>query len=91
MGLLKRKKFLQVARPTTAQVYDAVLRFLARSPAETVLVNLEDLWDEERSQNVPGTSSERPNWRRKAKRTIEDLRSDGALAARLAETLNRTK
>lgn len=91
VGLLKRKKFLQAARPTTAQVYDAVLRFLARSPAETVLVNLEDLWDEERSQNVPGTSSERPNWRRKAKRTIEDLRSDGALAARLAETLNRTK
>jgi 4-alpha-glucanotransferase len=37
---------------------------LARGPAAVVLVNLEDLWLESAPQNVPGTSDERPNWRR---------------------------
>jgi 4-alpha-glucanotransferase len=37
---------------------------LARGPAEIMLATLEDLWLEPDPQNVPGTSSERPNWRR---------------------------
>jgi 4-alpha-glucanotransferase len=55
--------------------YDAVLRrcleFLAASPARIVLVNLEDLWREAEPQNVPGTHTERPNWRRKARLSFE--------------------
>ena len=86
---LRERKLLLTARPTTEQVMDAIFRFLAKSPAETVLVTLEDLWNEERSQNVPGTSTERPNWRRKARRTMEELRSDKALAARLRQLLGR--
>jgi 4-alpha-glucanotransferase len=38
-----------------------------------VLVNLEDLWHETKPQNVPGTSAERPNWRRRARYTIHQL------------------
>jgi 4-alpha-glucanotransferase len=39
-----------------------------------VLVNLEDLWGETAAQNVPGTTtSERPNWRRKARYSLEQL------------------
>jgi 4-alpha-glucanotransferase len=38
--------------------------WLANSDASLVLMNLEDLWLEPRPQNVPGTSSERPNWQR---------------------------
>ena len=86
---LRERKLLLAARPTTEQVMDAIFRFLAKSPAETVLVTLEDLWNEERSQNVPGTSTERPNWRRKARRTMEELRSDKALAVRLRQLLGR--
>ncbi len=36
-----------------------------------VVVNLEDLWLETYPQNVPGTSHERPNWRRKARFGLE--------------------
>lgn len=57
----------------THSVLRACLRWLAASPAELVLVNLEDLWLEERPQNVPGTCNERPNWRRKAALTLEQM------------------
>lgn len=50
-----------------------LLRALARSSAELVLVNLEDLWLERKPQNVPGTSVERPNWRRKARYSFEEF------------------
>jgi 4-alpha-glucanotransferase len=38
-----------------------------------VLVTLEDLWLERRGHNVPGTHAERPNWRRKARYTLEEF------------------
>jgi 4-alpha-glucanotransferase len=50
-----------------------LLEILAASPARMVLVNLEDLWGEAEPQNVPGTHTERPNWRRKARYTFEEL------------------
>ena len=46
---------------------------LAQSAAELVLVNLEDLWLERRSQNVPGTGPERSNWRHRARLRLEVL------------------
>ena len=49
--------------------------WLARSPARLVLVNLEDLWLEDRPQNEPGTTmDERPNWRRRARLSFEEFR-----------------
>ena len=38
-----------------------------------VLVNLEDLWHETEPQNVPGTSTERPNWQKKARFSFEEF------------------
>jgi 4-alpha-glucanotransferase len=49
------------------------LEYLSASPAEAVLVNLEDLWLEDQPQNVPGTGLERPNWRRKARYALEEF------------------
>jgi 4-alpha-glucanotransferase len=89
IGFLRKKILLKTARPKTEEVLDAVLRYLARGPAETVLVTLEDLWNEERPQNVPGTSTERPNWRRKARRSLDDLRADDQLVARLKAMMRR--
>jgi 4-alpha-glucanotransferase len=54
-------------------VLGAQLDHLASSPARMVLVNLEDLWNEAEPQNVPGTSTERPNWRRKARLSFEQF------------------
>ena len=55
---------------------NALLEYLARSQADIVLVNLEDLWLETEAQNVPGTSTERPNWRRRLRLTLEEMRND---------------
>lgn len=52
----------------------ACLAHLAESPAGTVVVNLEDLFGETEPQNMPGTWRERPNWRRKARYSLERLR-----------------
>ncbi len=50
------------------------LEHLAASPARMVLVNLEDLWHETEPQNVPGTlADQRPNWRRKARWSFEEM------------------
>ncbi|MBI2868773.1 MAG: 4-alpha-glucanotransferase [Chloroflexi bacterium] len=51
----------------------ACLSFLAASHARLVLVNLEDLWGETDPQNIPGTRDEYPNWRRKARHSLEEL------------------
>jgi 4-alpha-glucanotransferase len=56
------------------QILRAILRFLSASEAGVVLVNLEDLWLETEPQNVPGTGGERPNWKRKAALTFEEIR-----------------
>jgi 4-alpha-glucanotransferase len=55
-------------------VLRACLEHLAAGPARMVLVNLEDLWQETEPQNVPGTrGDQRPNWRRKARLTFEEM------------------
>ena len=48
-----------------------------------MLVNLEDLWGETEPQNVPGTTDERPNWRRKARLGFEELSTDPEVLATL--------
>jgi 4-alpha-glucanotransferase len=53
-------------------VLKACLAFLSASRARTVLVNLEDLWLETRSQNIPSTDDRNPNWCRKARYTLEE-------------------
>jgi 4-alpha-glucanotransferase len=77
---LRREMAAQVGRQDEAEepgIYPAILRdrleHLAGSPARMVLVNLEDLWGETEPQNMPGTHTERPNWRRKAKLDFEEF------------------
>lgn len=52
------------------------LAWLAGSPARWLMVNLEDLWGEAEPHNVPGTSQERPNWRRKASLSLEEIEGE---------------
>jgi 4-alpha-glucanotransferase len=82
---LRRKRLLGRRRDTADAVFRACLRWLSASPADVLLINLEDLWLEETPQNVPGTSQERPNWRRKARFTIEEITADPGLRAFLEE------
>lgn len=71
--------------PEVGEVYEAILRRLAASPSLLLLVSLEDLWGETSPQNVPGTSAERPNWRRRSARAIDDIVSDPAIEGLLRE------
>jgi 4-alpha-glucanotransferase len=78
-------------------IYQAVLRkrleHLASGPARMVLINLEDLWAETEPQNVPGTSTERPNWRRKARLSFEEFsqRPDVVAALKRVDELRRAR
>ena len=60
-------------------VLQAWLTVLAREDERFLLVNLEDLWLEPAPQNVPGTWEERPNWRRKTRLSMKEIRESGAL------------
>jgi 4-alpha-glucanotransferase len=57
---------------------------LAAGEAKVLIANLEDLWLEDRPQNVPGTSFERPNWRRRLRRSVEEIVNDPELRDALA-------
>jgi len=50
----------------------AILELLSASPAYALIVNLEDLWEEIRAQNIPGTQR-RQNWTRKARFSFEEF------------------
>ncbi len=69
-----RERGWLMGHTTKRSVLKASLDYLSASPARTVLVSLEDLWLERKAQNVPGTYSERPNWRRKARYSLQTVR-----------------
>jgi 4-alpha-glucanotransferase len=54
-------------------VLRACLNFLATGPGQVALANVEDFWLETQPQNVPGTWRERPNWMRRARRSLEEF------------------
>jgi 4-alpha-glucanotransferase len=49
------------------------------------MINLEDLWQEARPQNVPGTTGEQPNWSRKCARSLEQFTASPEVNSRLEE------
>jgi 4-alpha-glucanotransferase len=54
--------------------FDGCMEFLESSGASIVLHNLEDLWRETKPQNIPATTSEHANWRRRMRYSMERLR-----------------
>ena len=80
---LRRGGWLASPRPRTADVLRSCLAFLADSAAEIVLVDLEDLWGETAPQNIPGTTREWPNWRRRTRHPLERFASLRSVAGAL--------
>jgi 4-alpha-glucanotransferase len=60
-----------------------IMNWMAESAAAIAIINIDDLWGEERRQNVPGTDAERPNWRARHRYTMEEITSDSQLLAQL--------
>lgn len=77
--------------PDADAVLRGILRWLADSDAAEVIVNLEDLWLQTEPQNVPGTSSERPNWRRRLPCPVDRLQKLGPVLETLAELDRRRR
>ena len=80
LAALARENLLENDPADPAQLEDkmgteliiAIQRFLARSQACLMMVQLEDLFGQTQQINVPGTIFEYPNWRRKSPFDIED-------------------
>jgi 4-alpha-glucanotransferase len=74
-----------------ATVLGALLASLGASRAEAVLASLEDLWCEVEAQNVPGTTpDERPNFRRRTARSLEEIEQSAAVRD-LMQRLDRAR
>jgi len=76
---LQREGWLESGPADEAAVMRACLAWLAAGPAETLLINLEDLWGEECPQNMPGLVNG-SNWRRKARFTVEEIQNSPGLS-----------
>lgn len=82
---LRRHKRIGPGNASAGAALRASHQELGESRASTLLVTLEDLWQETASQNIPGTSGEHPNWRRKVRYPIEELSSVRGVAEQLKE------
>jgi 4-alpha-glucanotransferase len=60
----------------TGELHNAIIGFLARTPSQLLAINHEDLTKERFQQNLPGTTWQYPNWGRKMRFTVEQLRQD---------------
>ena len=60
----------------TGDLHNAIAGFLALTPSQLLAINEEDLTKETAQQNLPGTTRQYPNWGRKMRFTLEQLRSD---------------
>jgi 4-alpha-glucanotransferase len=70
-------------RPGALAALSSEIGKLANSEAWLVLVTLEDLWLETRSQNRPGTTTEHPNWQAKLRVSLDELAAREDLIALL--------
>ncbi|HTQ56926.1 MAG TPA: 4-alpha-glucanotransferase [Bryobacteraceae bacterium] len=62
----------------TGDLHNAVIGFLALTPSQLLAVNQEDLTKEISQQNLPATTWRYPNWSRKMKYSLEQLRTEPA-------------
>jgi 4-alpha-glucanotransferase len=58
----------------TGELHYAIMGYLATTPSALWLVNQEDMTKEPEQQNLPGTTAEYPNWSRKMRWSLDDLK-----------------
>ena len=63
----------------TGELHYAIVGLLASTPCELFVINQEDLTKETEQQNLPGSTWQYPNWRRKMRYRIEDLTADSVV------------
>ncbi|MFN9085885.1 MAG: 4-alpha-glucanotransferase [Acidobacteriota bacterium] len=60
----------------SGELHNAIIGFLAATPAQLLVLNQEDLTKETEQQNLPGATWQYPNWQRKMRYTLEELSAD---------------
>jgi len=60
----------------TGELHNAITGFLASTPSLLMTLNQEDLTKEPDQQNMPSTTHQYPNWRRKMRYSVEQLHSE---------------
>lgn len=66
----------------------AMHKWMAESPASIVMIALDDLVGETRRHNVPGTTTERPNWQLRLRQALEETVVDVAVLTHLGEVVS---
>ncbi len=100
LDLLRSENLLPHSYPADAsqireldgELHNAVIGFLAQTPSVILLANQEDYTKETQQQNLPGSTSQYPNWRRKMARAVDELSYSDAkpYSEMFAYQLNRT-
>ena len=74
----------------TEELINSIHKFLARTPSQILIAQVEDIigWPEQ--VNLPGTGDARPNWRHRLPVTLEEMR-ESARVKRLAFSLRRQR
>lgn len=70
-----------------AAIAETLQANLARSPAQLVSVQLDDVFGELEAQNLPGTIDEHPNWRRRLSVPVGQMAQSAALS-RISAVMN---
>lgn len=76
----------------TPELAAAIHVLVARTPAKVMMIQPEDVLGQVEQANLPGTTDQHPNWRRKLPLNLEEWQSDPrvlALAAALGRELGR--
>jgi 4-alpha-glucanotransferase len=87
---LRRHEGMDATGPFRPELAEAVHEFLARTRSGLVMVQLDDLTDESDQVNLPATTDEHPNWRRKQSLSWEELAADRRVRA-LADILKTVR
>jgi len=62
----------------TGELHNALIGFMSLAPSRLLALNQEDLLKETEQQNLPATTWEHPNWRRRMPFTVEELLAGAA-------------
>ncbi|XUX01171.1 MAG: 4-alpha-glucanotransferase [Dehalogenimonas sp.] len=82
---LYQRNLIPSQNPSPMEVYKAICRVMASSDVEFMLINIDDLCGSTKSQNIPGTCNEHPNWRRRTQLSLEQLEVDPEVDSFLKE------
>jgi 4-alpha-glucanotransferase len=86
-GAFQNNGLVEGERPApedTAPVVDAAIRYIAKSPCTLKILPIEDALGIETQPNVPGTTTEKPNWRHRLDGPAATLLDDGSVRHRLS-------